>query len=97
MRTRKSDLAVILSQLEVAALDTIGESLIKAVDPREKKSFPRIVLMVMLSTVSGFLISILYMLIKKNFDNTQTIAAERTCWKKLKVATSVNVKQKKNA
>jgi uncharacterized protein involved in exopolysaccharide biosynthesis len=97
MKVRESVLAVILNQLEVATLDTARESLIQVAEvavPPEKKSFPKLGLMVLVSAIGGLLISIFYVLAKKSFDTAQESLQERTRWHQLKASWSIGFKRK---
>jgi uncharacterized protein involved in exopolysaccharide biosynthesis len=62
--------------------------------PPEKKSFPKRGLMVLLSAIVGFFISIFYVLAKKSFDTAQTNPEEHSRWQQLKAAWGLSAKRK---
>jgi tyrosine-protein kinase Etk/Wzc len=89
MKVRESVLAVLLSQYEVAVLDSAKETIIqvadKAVAP-EIRSKPKRTLMVVIAALAGGFLSVLFVLVRRAYRNAQANPEDATQWQKLKRA-----------
>ena len=89
MKVRESVLAVLLSQYEMAVLDSAKETIIQVADkatPPERRSKPKRTLMVIIAAMAGGFLSLLFVLVRRAYRNAQANPEEAGQWQQLKRA-----------
>lgn len=89
MKVRESVLAVLLSQYEMAVLDSAKETIIQVADkatPPERRSKPKRTLMVIIAAMAGGFLSLLFVLVRRAYRNAQANPEEAGQWRQLKRA-----------
>ena len=89
MKVRESVLALLLSQYEMAVLDSAKETIIQVADkatPPEKRSKPKRTLMVIIAAMAGGFLSLLFVLVRRAYRNAQANPQEAGQWQQLKRA-----------